>query len=251
MSWCSNPQCQTTAGCVCGASFPTVSDFPTALRSPGPTFTTDNTSGPIDEITSLRAELAQARADRDEALKTVKRVQASARTLTAVQGQIYEHYRKNSAINHEAVTTLDSERQANAILTDQLDAATRRADELAAALEKLRETLKDVRERGLIYWEPNTERGHITKATMLARIDTVLSSTPAALAEYRAKVVQECAEIAKAVAESEEKAALAGVAESTGVGSRGWLKDAVHSHASETAGKIADAILALLQNAEG
>lgn len=51
--------------------------------------------------------------------ETVRRVQASARTLDACQKQISDTYVTNSAINREAVATLDSERAANAILTEE------------------------------------------------------------------------------------------------------------------------------------
>lgn len=34
--------------------------------------------------------------------------------------------------------------------------------------------LEEAREKGLIYWEPRTQRGHERKADMLARIDAFL-----------------------------------------------------------------------------
>jgi len=40
---------------------------------------------------------------------------------------------------------------------------------------KLRELLEEVRDRGLIYWEPNTPRGFDTKIAMLARISAALA----------------------------------------------------------------------------
>lgn len=43
------------------------------------------------------------------------------------------------------------------------------------AIAELLATLKDARDNGLIYWEPNTERGHVAKALMLARIDAALA----------------------------------------------------------------------------
>ena len=75
-------------------------------------------------------------AERDKALDTVKRVQAAARTLDVTRQQIADTYARNSAINKEAVETLDSERAANAILTAEL-AATREA--LAVTMQALRE----------------------------------------------------------------------------------------------------------------
>lgn len=64
--------------------------------------------------------------------ETVRRVQASARTLDATRAEIYDHYAKASQINTEAVTTLDSEREANAILT--------------AEIERLREALGQIKD---------------------------------------------------------------------------------------------------------
>lgn len=42
------------------------------------------------------------------------------------------------------------------------------------AYTELREMLIEARDKGLIYWEPNTSRGHISKAEMLAKIQHVL-----------------------------------------------------------------------------
>lgn len=41
-------------------------------------------------------------------------------------------------------------------------------DELLAAL-------RDAADNGLIYWEPQTDRGHVAKAQMLARIRSLLA----------------------------------------------------------------------------
>lgn len=41
-------------------------------------------------------------------------------------------------------------------------------------LALLRATLEDARDNGLVYWEPNTERGTKRKDAMLARIEKVL-----------------------------------------------------------------------------
>ena len=51
---------------------------------------------------------------------------------------------------------------------------------LMASAPDLFEALRDARDNGLIYWEPNTERGHATKARMLARIDAALAKAGAA-----------------------------------------------------------------------
>lgn len=57
--------------------------------------------------------------------------------------------------------------------------------------------------------------------------------------------IERCAAVCDAFAESEQNEALVGVAASTGVGSQGWRKDAMSSHACELAGKIATALRSL------
>lgn len=44
--------------------------------------------------------------------------------------------------------------------------------------DKLRDLLREVKEKGLIYWEPNTTRGHERKAEMISRIDLALAAAP-------------------------------------------------------------------------
>lgn len=63
--------------------------------------------------------------------ETVGRVQASARALSSTQTEIYEHYRKASVLNTEAIETLDSEREANALLTQEIDELTERLQVIA------------------------------------------------------------------------------------------------------------------------
>lgn len=46
---------------------------------------------------------------------------------------------------------------------------------LIAAAPEMLGLLKEVRDRGLIYWEPNTARGFETKALMLARVDGLIA----------------------------------------------------------------------------
>ena len=75
----------------------------------------------------------------EKAQETVRKVQAAARTLETTRCEIYDHYRKASVINTEAVATLDSEREGNAILTAELEAAEARVKELEAALIRLRD----------------------------------------------------------------------------------------------------------------
>jgi MarR-like DNA-binding transcriptional regulator SgrR of sgrS sRNA len=43
-------------------------------------------------------------------------------------------------------------------------------------IEALRDLLAHVRDKGLVYWEPNTARGRTAKATLHARIDALLRS---------------------------------------------------------------------------
>jgi hypothetical protein len=56
-------------------------------------------------------------------------------------------------------------------------------------VERLRAMLTEVRDRGLIYWEPNTSRGHESRAKMLADIDKVLEETaPRKVPEHKVTV---------------------------------------------------------------
>lgn len=45
---------------------------------------------------------------------------------------------------------------------------------LQARVAELEEALRDALNNGLIYWEPNTPRGHVAKAQMLKRIEDLL-----------------------------------------------------------------------------
>lgn len=42
--------------------------------------------------------------------------------------------------------------------------------------EKIEEALRDVLDHGLIYWNPNTKRGHVEKALMIARCEKLLAT---------------------------------------------------------------------------
>lgn len=48
---------------------------------------------------------------------------------------------------------------------------------LKAAVRALHQALKDARYNGLIYWEPNTDRGYLTRAQRFREIDLILSET--------------------------------------------------------------------------
>ncbi|HET7413398.1 MAG TPA: hypothetical protein VFJ18_12140 [Pararhizobium sp.] len=63
--------------------------------------------------------------------------------------------------------------------------------------------------------------------------------------EVDRETMERCAKIAAAFADSEGNNALAGLAESSGVGSPGWRKDAMHSQAEWIAEQIATAIRTL------
>jgi hypothetical protein len=59
------------------------------------------------------------------------------------------------------------------------DLAARAQPPAGKGVTKLRAMLIDVRDNGLIYWEPNTDHGHVTQALMLKRIEDVLAAHPA------------------------------------------------------------------------
>lgn len=49
--------------------------------------------------------------------------------------------------------------------------------ETGGPIERLQAMLVEVRDRGLIYWEPNTSHGYVSRAKMFADIDKVLKET--------------------------------------------------------------------------
>lgn len=55
--------------------------------------------------------------------------------------------------------------------------------DLYTLVRTMRAALRDACHNGLIYWEPNTERGHREKALMIARIENTVAAVDAALAE--------------------------------------------------------------------
>lgn len=57
-----------------------------------------------------------------------------------------------------------------------------------AKAECMEAVLRDAKDNGLIYWEPNTERGSVQKALMLARIDAALAAKEAERAKIEAEV---------------------------------------------------------------
>jgi len=89
-----------------------------------------------DLIEQQRAEIAALQAEVAKANETVRRVQASARTIDATRSEIYAGYVKAGKVNTEAVATLDSEREANAILTAENTALCNRVDALKESMTR-------------------------------------------------------------------------------------------------------------------
>lgn len=93
--------------------------------------------GRAETFDALKARIEALSAEVERLNETVRRVQASARALSSTQAEIYGYYVKNSGLNHEAISTLDSEREANARLTDELAASEARAARLEEALREI------------------------------------------------------------------------------------------------------------------
>lgn len=49
---------------------------------------------------------------------------------------------------------------------------------LLAGIEALHRLLQEVSSKGLIYWEPQTDRGWIAKMQMIAKIERIIASVP-------------------------------------------------------------------------
>jgi hypothetical protein len=58
--------------------------------------------------------------------------------------------------------------------SDMEEAATE-IERLRAHVAELEGALRDARHNGLIYWEPQTTRGAVGRAAMMARIDVILN----------------------------------------------------------------------------
>lgn len=82
--------------------------------------------------------LAQAAAEIKKLVATLAKVRRSALSLTETQRQIYDHYQAASKINAEAVGTLDSERAANALLTEENDRLRAHCEAMSNALEAIK-----------------------------------------------------------------------------------------------------------------
>lgn len=89
----------------------------------------------LSTIRSQEAALVELRAERDNAVAITKRVQSAAKTIMIGESDELARLRAEKAGEWVATKTLDSEREANAILTDERDA-------LRAALVEAREALE-------------------------------------------------------------------------------------------------------------
>jgi len=89
----------------------------------------------LREVAAERDALAR---DLDDAYRAMKLQAAAVRTLQANEATEINMLREKSRFEHVAVATLDSERAANARLTEELEAAEAERDRLAAMVEKLR-----------------------------------------------------------------------------------------------------------------
>lgn len=80
------------------------------------------------------AMLRAVASERDEANRAMKRQAAAVRTLHACEATEINRLREKTRVEHVAVATLDSEKEANARLTDALLAAEAEAAALREAL---------------------------------------------------------------------------------------------------------------------
>jgi len=64
---------------------------------------------------------------------------------------------------------------ARSVSTEILAGAATEIERLRAHVAELEGALRDARHNGLIYWEPQTTRGAVGRAAMMARIDVILN----------------------------------------------------------------------------
>ena len=83
--------------------------------------TEQDTDRLLDRIEELEAQLAKVTVERDELDAAIKRQAGAARTLRQYTLSEVQHIKDNERKEYVATRTLDSERQANAILTDELE----------------------------------------------------------------------------------------------------------------------------------
>ena len=78
-----------------------------------------------------------------------------------------DHHQWVAIVGHQQ----DETKAANAAL---IVTAVNQHASLTARVAELEGVLRDARDNGLIYWEPNTGRGFLTKGQMLERINAAL-----------------------------------------------------------------------------
>lgn len=87
-----------------------------------------------DTIEELTAKLAEVTKERDRLDAAIKRQAGAARTLRECTLSEVQHIKDNERKEYVATRSLDSERDANAILTDEIEAAEQRVATLEAML---------------------------------------------------------------------------------------------------------------------
>jgi len=107
----------------------------------------DNIAALLNHVAALEAENTRLCARAEAAEGAVRVVQNAARTLDAMRSAEIANLQKATKIETTAVATLDSEREANAILTDRLEA-------LEAENKALRENREQL-ERALCWYGEN------------------------------------------------------------------------------------------------
>lgn len=96
-----------------------------------------------ERIEELEAQLAEVTAERDRLDAAIKRQAGAAKTLRQHTLAEVQHIKDNQHKAYVASRTLDSEREANAILTDEVDTLTAKLAEVTAERDGLRRTLHD------------------------------------------------------------------------------------------------------------
>ena len=99
--------------------------------------------------------------------------------VEAVAKRIYEAMRLAAHAHEPDRKTPEWVERGNSLMQDEARRVARfiASDDQTAStalVERLREAvhlLEEVKNAGLIYWEPNTDRGHVAKAMMISRID--------------------------------------------------------------------------------
>lgn len=133
--------------------------------------------------TALAGRLAEAEAQRDEAIKAVKLVQNASRTLDHSRQEVIHQLQKPIHEERLAAATLDSEREANALLTDELDTLRSEQNALSELLREAGEALKwfvaDDRFQVAVGGNPIVVEKMISDSrAILAKIEALKESAP-------------------------------------------------------------------------